>query len=138
LLADSLLECYVGFSARSSGQGTAADGPVTFDRVLLRLEPQPNVYKGTSPGTGGWWKLDARSPRFVLRDSVFAADQLPNHQDLRPPPAVTCSGNRVLWGGAGAFPETAEWLAACPDTVIVTGQAARDEWKLRATAWLGR
>lgn len=137
-LSDSLLNCYSGISTRaSSGQGTTPDGPVLLDRVLLRLDPQPNVYKGTSPGHGGWFKLgkDTPNPTYTIRDSTFAAGQTPNHQDLGPPPVASCTRSSILWYGPGTFPETDAWRAACPDIQIVTGQQAVEEWVRRAVSW---
>jgi hypothetical protein len=136
---DSLLNCYVGYSARaSSSQGDAPDGVVTFDRVLMRLDPQVNVYKGTTPGTGGWFKLNDTSPAMTLWNSTFAAGQLPNHQDLKPPSKLlACSGVTILWYGSGSFPEAAAWKSACPDVRIVTGDAAKTEWLMKAVTWLG-
>jgi hypothetical protein len=46
---------------------------------------------------------------------------------------VTCSGNVIVWLGAGAFPETASWLAQCPDTVVVTD---RGVWDAAVAGWL--
>jgi hypothetical protein len=118
---DSLLNCYVGISSRpSSGQGGDPTHVLTLDRVRLRLAPQPNVYKGTSPGTGGFFKWASDGARLAIDNSVFYAVQPPNHQDLGvPAETVECHGNVVLWGGTGPFPGKASWQAKCPDTLFV-------------------
>ena len=139
-IADSLLDgCYVAFSARPSSSDTTSDGrghTVTVDRSLVRLQPMPTTYKGPAPGTGGFFKWDdtARSPALSLHGNVFRADQLPNHGSLGLPDgyAVSCSGNTIVWLGAGAFPEAASWRAKCPDTVIVTD---RGVWDAAVAAW---
>ena len=130
-VTDSLFDgCYVGFSARPSSSDTTSDGrghTMTIDRSLVRLQPMPTTYKGPAPGHGGFFKWDdtGRSPSLVLHDNVFRVDQLPNHGSLGLPDgyAVSCSGNVIVWLGAGAFPEAASWKAKCPDTVILTDRA---------------
>ena len=139
-IADSLFDgCYVAFSARPSSSDTTSDGrthTMTLDRSLVRLQPMPTTYKGPAPGTGGFFKWDdtGRSPALSLHGNVFRADQLPNHGSLGLPDgyAVSCSGNTIVWLGAGAFPEVASWRAKCPDTVIVTDRAV---WNAAVLAW---
>jgi hypothetical protein len=139
-IADSLFDgCYVGFSARPSSSDTTSDGrthTMTVDHSLLRLQPMPTTYKGTAPGHGGFFKWDdtGRSPALSLHDNVFRVDQLPNHGSLGLPDgyAVACSGNTIVWLGAGAFPEAASWRAKCPDTRIVTDRAV---WDAAVAAW---
>ena len=139
-IADSLFDgCYVAFSARPSSSDTTSDGrthTVTLDHNLVRLQPMPTTYKGPAPGTGGFFKWDdtGRSPALSLHDNVFRADQLPNHGSLGLPDgyAVSCSGNTIVWLGAGAVPEAASWRAKCPDTRIVTDRAV---WDAAVTAW---
>jgi len=139
-IADSLFDgCYVGFSARPSSSDTTSDGrthTMTVDHSLLRLQPMPTTYKGPAPGHGGFFKWDdtGRSPALSLHDNVFRVDQLPNHGSLGLPDgyAVACSGNTIVWLGAGAFPEAASWRAKCPDTRIVTDRAV---WDAAVAAW---
>lgn len=123
---DSICTSFVIYSS----QGGTVDGSnntVTLKNNFLELLPTPTVYKGPdtpdnkypAPGTGGFWKLDDKSPKLVLRDNVFVASVIPNHQDLKPPATLSvCSGNIVIWKGSGAFPEKAAWLNKCPDTII--------------------
>jgi hypothetical protein len=140
-VTDSLLDgCYVAFSARPDASDTTSDGrgrTVTVDGSLVRLQPMPTVYKGPAPGTGGFFKWDdttGRSPALALHDNVFRADQLPNHGSLGLPDGypVSCSGNVIVWLGAGPFPAAASWSAKCPDTVIVTDRAY---WDAAVAGW---
>jgi hypothetical protein len=139
-ITDSLFDgCYVGFSARPESSDTTSDGrghTISIARSLVRLQPMPTVYKGPAPGTGGFFKWDdtGRSPALSLHDNVFRADQLPNHGTLGLPDgySVSCSGNVIVWLGAGPFPEAASWRAECPDTVIVTSSAT---WDAAVAGW---
>jgi len=57
-----------------------------------------------------------------LAFNTFIAHQTPNHGTLGPPAHVgECYGNVIFWTGTGPFPAADAWLAACPDTIIVTG-----------------
>jgi len=140
VIEDSLFEsCYVGFSARPS-DGNHVDGrheTVSIRSTLLHLQPMESVYKGSSPGTGGFFKwTNDQSPALDISDSVFRADQEPNHQDLGVPDVpVSCHGNVVLWAGPGSFPGRASWLAHCPDTVIVEGPQAVSMWDAAVATW---
>ncbi len=135
VITDSFFNgCYVAFSTRPSSSDPTSDGrdrTMAIRQSLVRLQPMPTVYKGPAPGHGGFFKWDGtgRSPKLVLRNNVFRVDQLPNHGSLGLPEsyAVTCSGNTIVWLGDGAFPESASWLAQCPDTRIVTSRAAWDD-----------
>jgi len=131
--------CYVGISTRPSKSNTTSDGrhnTLTLANSLLRLQPMPTVYKGPAPGHGGFFKWDdtGRSPKLALVNNVFRVDQTPNHGSLGLPSGydVTCSGNTIVWLGGGSFPEAASWKAKCPDTRIVTNQAA---WDDAVAAW---
>ncbi|MSO38088.1 MAG: hypothetical protein EXQ69_07545 [Acidimicrobiia bacterium] len=130
LVTDSLLDgCYVGFSARPS-DGDVADGRTntwTITNTLVRLQAMPSVYGGTAPGHGGFFKWDnesARSPKLVIRDSIFRADQNTNSQDLQLPAGydVTCSNNKMVWLGTGSFPGT---LPSC--FTITTNRSVWDQ-----------
>ena len=132
--------CYVGISARPSSSEGSLDGrheTVTIRDSMLRLLPMASVYKGPSPGTGGFFKWTAdQSPALAIVNSVFRADLPPNHQDLGLPDVpVTCRGNVVLWGGAGPFPGRASWLEKCPDTRIVEGAPAKALWDAALVMW---
>lgn len=115
-VARTICYSYVGYSAQG---GPATGATVTLTDNIFWLYRSPTVFKGTAPGSGPWFKSDSNSPSFVLRGNVFRADAYPNHGDLKPPPKVTaCTGNHILWGGAGAFPDAAAWLSRCPDTTF--------------------
>ncbi len=108
---------------------------MTVDRSLVRLQPMPTTYKGPAPGTGGFFKWDDTAlTGAVLARQRVPRRQLPNHGSLGLPDgyAVSCSGNTIVWLGAGVFPEAASWRAKCPDTVIVTD---RRVWDAAVTAW---
>lgn len=112
VLEDSFLDgCYVALSARPA-DGEHGDGRANTWIVrdsVIRLEPMPTVYKGHAPGHGGFFKWDehGRGPRIVVRNTVFRADQRPNHQTLGLPKGyrVTCSNNTMVWLGKGRFPD---------------------------------
>jgi hypothetical protein len=141
VIEDSLFDgCYVGISTRASSNNSSSDGhtnTVTMRNSLLRLQPMPTVYKGPAPGHGGFFKWDNdahRSPKLALFGNVLRADQLPNHGTLGLPDGydVACSGNTIVWLGAGAFPDAASWLAKCPDTRIVTTAST---WDTAVALW---
>lgn len=131
--------CYVAFSARRS-TGETFDGHSNIWNIsnsLVRLQAMPTVYKGSAAGHGGFFKWDDSallSPKLNLTNTVFRADQTTNHGDLLLPVGydVTCSNNKVVWLGPGAFPGTASWMAACPDTVITSD---RSVWDAAASQW---
>ena len=135
VIADSLFDgCYVGISTRPSANDLSSDGrnnTLSVETSLLRLQPMPTVYKGPAPGHGGFFKWDetGRSPKLSLHNNIFRVDQTPNHGSLGLPSGyqVSCSGNTIVWLGAGAFPEAASWLAQCPDTKIVTTKSTWDD-----------
>ncbi len=137
---DSYLDgCYVAFSARRTS-GTTFDGRFntwSIRNSLVRLQAMPTVYSGSAAGHGGFFKWDENapvSPKLSLTNSIFRADQATNHGNLNLPAGypVTCSGNTVVWLGAGPFPGAASWTATCPDTVITTD---RSVWDAAARIW---
>lgn len=133
--------CYVAFSARSSSSDDELDGRTetfTIQDNVVRLQGMPTVYKGKTPGHGGFFKWDDNgvSPKLVVRNNVFRVDSKPNHQDLGLPRGydVKCSNNVVVWRGKGRYPDrlpkcftvtrdlgvwrtaVAQWRAAHPAT----------------------
>ena len=141
VVEDSLFDgCFVGISARPTSSNTSSDGrteTLTIRRSLLRLAPMPTVYSGPAPGHGGFFKWDfdtGRSPRLVLEDSVFRADQPPNNGSLGLPEGydVSCARNTVVWLGEGEFPDASSWRSRCPDTRIVTTPAT---WTDAVARW---
>jgi hypothetical protein len=141
VVEDSLFDgCFVGISARPTSSNTTSDGrteTMTIRHVLLRLEPMPTVYSGPAPGHGGFFKWDfdeGRSPRLVVEDSVFRADQPPNNGSLGLPEGyeVSCARNTVVWLGEGEFPDARSWRSQCPDTRIVTSAST---WTDAVASW---
>jgi hypothetical protein len=132
---DSFLDgCYVAFSTRRADTSTA-DGHLnteTISNSLVRLQAMPTVYSGSAAGHGGFFKWDTTngtSPKLVITNTIFRADQNTNHQDLNLPAGynVTCSGNTMVWLGAGAFPGT---LPSC-----FTLTTDRSVWDTAVRAW---
>lgn len=136
---DSLLDgCYVAFSARPFKNSKPEDGSDNLWIVrdtLVRLEPQPTVYRGPSPGHGGFFKWDSegRSPQMSIHNTVFRVDQEPNHGTIGIPDSLvmeSCSNNTIVWLGSGEFPET---LPSC--FTVTTDESVWDdavaEWRAR-------
>lgn len=132
---DTLLDgCYSGLSARpfTDSAPDGSDNVWTVIDSLIRLEPQPTVFKGAAPGHGGFFKWDdeGRSPRLALHDTVLRADQVPNHGTLGIPDGLefaSCSNNTMVWLGDGEFPEE------LPDCFEVTTDEA--VWDDAVAAW---
>lgn len=127
--------CYVAFSARPApddGDLPASDEVWAIEGSLIRLQPMPGVFKGPSPGHGGFFKWDERGPRLRLHDNVFRADQLPNHNDLGLPTdkIESCSGNVMVWLGDGPYPDP---LPGC--FTVTTDEAV---WERAVAAWAPR
>jgi len=126
--------CYVGFSTRKS-TGDPEDGrlnTMNISNSLVRLQAMPTVYSGTAAGHGGFFKWDdagGTSPKLNITNTIFRADQNTNHQDLNLPAGydVTCTGNTMVWLGAGAFP------GSLPPCFTLTTD--RSVWDAAARAW---
>lgn len=133
-LTNSFLDgCYVGLSARPT-DGTSFDGHLNTWRIsnsLIRLQAMPTLYKGTAAGHGGFFKWDTtgKGPMLNISNTIFRADQVPNHQDLNLPAGynVTCSNNTMVWLGPGSFPGS---LPSC--FTVTTDRAV---WDNAAHAW---
>jgi len=134
-ITNSFLDgCYVAFSTRRADT-SSADGHLnteTISNSLVRLQAMPTVYSGTAAGHGGFFKWDTNlptSPKLVITNSVFRADQNTNHQNLNLPAgySVTCSGNTMVWLGAGPFPGN------LPNCFTVTTD--RTVWDNAARQW---
>ena len=85
---------------------------VSLERVLLRmqLQPHPNrperqwvQERGVVYGGGSLFKIRDRSPRFVIRDSIFAFDGR-TKGSFSFPELRGCAGNTIVWLGDGDFP----------------------------------
>lgn len=85
---------------------------VILNRVLLRMQlfPHPNrpdrqwVQKdGIVYGGGELFKIRDRSPRFAIRDSIFAFDGR-TKGSFSFPKLADCANNTIVWLGEGDFP----------------------------------
>lgn len=120
-VTDSTFTTYVGYSDAGENTTDGSANVVTFERNWVELLPIPGPYKGSSPGSGPFWKTDENSASLVLNNNVFIARQVPNHGTLGPPTNVkSCSGNLIVWRGTVPFAaaDRLAWIARCPDTVI--------------------
>ena len=133
VIEDSLLDgCYVTFAARPR-QRAKIDGSQNtwvIRDTLARLRPQSGVFKGTSPGHGGFFKWDPLAPKLEIHDSIFGVDQLPNHNDLGIPDGklTSCSNNTVVWLGSGAYPDPLPTCFTITTDVSVWDNAVQN-WK---------
>ncbi len=136
VIEDTLIEStYVGFAARPRSDNTFDGSGNTWviQDTLIRLRPQIGVYKGVSPGTGGFFKWDELAPQIQVHDSIFRADQLTNHQDLGFDPdgkLAGASNNIVVWLGEGAYPEPLP-----PGFTLTTDVSV---WDNAVTQWMNR
>ena len=109
IIDDSLFDgCYEGFSTRP--ECTNCDGSnkiITIQNTLVRLEAMHGVYKnrGLIPGHDGFFKWDSnipsQSPKLILRNNIFRADQQANNVGLGLPKGkvLECSNNIFVWLG---------------------------------------
>lgn len=137
MVDDSLFEgCYTAFSARPVSDEPGWDGRDnlwTIQNSLVYLHDQIGVYKGPSPGHGGFFKWDKSSedlgPKLALHNNVFRVDSDSNHTGLGVPPGKleSCSNNTVVWLGPGEYP------ALLPDCFTITRDQA--VWDDAVAAW---
>jgi hypothetical protein len=137
VVEDSFLDgCYNAFSARGyDSQDRSRDGSadlVTIRNTLVRLQPMEGVYKnrGLIPGHAGFFKWDDAAPRLELHGNVFRADQDANTVGLDLPleKLGPCSGNIMVWLGAGPYPHP------LPSSCF-TLTTDRSVWERAAAAW---
>ena len=133
-VTDSVLEGYVLFAFRGGSAG-AEDGRNNvwrIDDVVAWSKPQEAVYKGPVPGTGPMFKRpnndseEGWEPWFVITDSVFRVDMVPNHGDLSIPPGEY-KNNIIVWTGDGEYP------GEVPPGFMVTTDLS--EWSEPRNAW---
>lgn len=155
IVDDSFFDgCYVFYSARRP-QGEGKDGGAntfTLTDSLVRLEHMPSVYNGDpNGGHGPFFKLSAnpdfgRSPRMVIRDTVFRADDpsyngsmgVPKYDHDKDPATPhldylapeDCSNNTMVWLGEGPFPGN------LPDCFTITTDPA--VWDAAVADWWNR
>jgi len=124
--------CFEGFSSRP--YTTTLDGSdnlVVVRNSLFRLQDMDQGY--SRPGHGGFFKWDAKAPRIELYNNVYRVDSPIVENDALIPPAnklQACSGNVMIWLGAGPFPET---LPPC--YTLLTGDAGLEYWNRAVAAW---
>ena len=147
VVTDSFLDgCYVGVSARTVRGAPPVDGGdnvVEIRNTLVRLEPQPTVYKpykyGAGPGHGTFFKWESDEDIAVglsLHNNIFLAEQENRHggglgvEEVSN--LVSCSDNVMVWTGEGSFPNE----AALPSCFRVTDDY--QEWLDAVSAWDAR
>lgn len=143
-IVDSLFDgCYAGFSARPfiADPPDGSGNVWSVENSLLRLEPQPTVYRGPTPGHGGFFKWDdeGHSPRVALHNTILRADQSPNHGTLGIPEGLefeSCSNNTMVWLGDGPFPEALPSCFTITTDVSVWDDAVAD-WRTRHASVFG-
>lgn len=153
LIDDSLFDgCYEAFSARP--ECTGCDGRtniMTIQNSLIRLEAIYGIYKnkGVSPGHDGFFKWDSNSPslspKLVLKNNIFRADQQANNVGLGLPrgKVIECSNNTLVWlGPVGSSPQPSS--NQDPITTPINGQPcftiSRDKniWDSTVSVWKSR
>jgi len=145
LVTDSFLDgCYVAFSARAHKAGyDGSENLFEIKNSLVRLEPQPTVYKpqkyGPGPGHGIFFKWNSSRQlgiKLSVHNSIFLATQLPRHgrglgvEDVGN--LESCSNNVIVWTGAGVFPNRGN----LPSCFRVTTDFS--EWTEAVSAWRAR
>lgn len=141
-VTDSLLDgCYVAFSARSyTGSERNGRGKlIEISHSLVRLEPQPTVYKpykyGIGPGHGQFfkWQSDpATAPALSLHNTMFIATQPARHGSLgldEISHLESCSNNVMVWAGEGSFPDADK----LPDCFRISRDVS--EWDRAVAQW---
>jgi hypothetical protein len=141
LVEDVLLNgCYVAFSARPGNsfqdQVNGSANTVTVRNSLVRLRRQVSVYKGTSPGSGGFFKVENEligiNVSWVLENNIFRADAPSDWATLclNQHGKFTARNNIMVWLGDGNYP-----CALPPGWTLTRDRAVWDnavaEWKAR-------
>lgn len=150
-LKDSLLDgCYSGISARmsssdlSAGKVNGSSDTFYVQDSMIWMEPMTPVYKGTSPGHGGWFKWEnedlSRGMKLSLDNVTLMARQNANHQSLGNEAGnllTHCNNVTILWAGDGDFPGRSSWQSAgCTNLKIVNkSDGAQAQWISKVNAW---
>ena len=117
LVEDVLLDgCYVAFSARPGNsfqdQVNGSGRTVTVRNSLVRLRRQVSVYKGVSPSSGGFFKVEsdllAINVSWVVENNIFRADGPSGIATLclNLNGKFTARNNIMVWLGEGNYPCT--------------------------------
>ena len=141
LVEDVLLDgCYVAFSARPGlafkDQVNGSDNTVTVRNSLVRLRRQVSVYKGESPSSGGFFKVEndlvSINVSWVLENNIFRADAPSGFATLclNQHGKFTGRNNIMVWLGQGDYPCAlpAGWTLSRDPAVWDNAVA---EWKAR-------
>lgn len=116
VIEDSLLDgCYQAFAARPRDGDTTSDGSNktwVIRNTLVYVRPQIGVYKGVSPGNGGFFKWDnsepSRSPNVSIQNTILRIDQKSTFDVVGmwvPPDKLAyCSNVVIVWLGEGPYP----------------------------------
>ena len=137
--------CYSGIS-NQEGDGTGQT--LVMDKVLLRMEPQPEPYSsvptfsitGYSEGFGydNVFKGDtSRFPQFEITNSVFLLEYANGKTQFPPKSKVdVCENNTVIWMGATDNAPTylLEDFPGC-FTIITDDQVGLDLWAEKVVDW---
>jgi hypothetical protein len=136
-IEDTLINgAYVAFAARSRDSGNVDGSSNTWiiKDTLAWLRPQVGVYKGTSPGHGGFfkWEQTDNAPMLSLHNNIFMVGQKANHQDLGVPQGklIDASNNIVVWLGEGDYPD--------PLPAGFTITTDRSVWDNAVADWMSR
>jgi hypothetical protein len=141
LVEDVLLDgCYVAFSARPGAtfenQVNGSQNTVTVRNSLVRLRRQVSVYKGESPSSGGFFKVEndllSINLSWVLENNIFRADGPSGFATLclNQHGKFTARNNIMVWLGQGDYPCAlpAGWTLTRDPAVWDNAVA---EWKAR-------
>ena len=114
VLIESAHVCFA-FREHKDARGTVDGGGklISISNTLAALVPQQAVYKGKSPGHGGFIKYSTnqnghRRPRIKLRNNIWMASQDANYNSLSLDPmgdVILSENNTLIWTGEGDFPE---------------------------------
>jgi hypothetical protein len=141
LVEDVLLDgCYVGFSARPGNafqdQVNGSANTVTVRNSLVRLRRQVSVYKGVSPSSGGFFKVESDlvgiNVSWVLENNIFRADGPSGIASLclNLNGKFTARNNIMVWLGEGDYP------CALPSGWTLTRD--RTVWDNAVAGWKAR
>lgn len=127
--------CYSGFSSRPyTSVLDGSNNVVVLRNTLFRVQAMDHGY--ARPGHGGFWKWASNSPKIDLYNTVFLTDGLTIEDDaILPPPGKlrNCSGNVMIWLGAGPFPEPLPSQPGC--FTLLTGAAGQQYWDSAVAQW---
>lgn len=141
VIEDSLLDgCYQAFAARPRNKDQTSDGSNktwVIKDSLVYVRPQIGVYKGVSPGNGGFFKWDnntipSRSPKVLIQNTIMRIDQVSSFNVsgmwVQEGKLSGCSNVTIVWLGEGPYP------VPLPECVTLTNDPtvwdnAVAEWK---------